>query len=378
MASKALLNARETGEGPVFNDDQNANLAAICKQKGVDPAEFLAAYTTHIRSMLPPKATGPKLVAFFDKALKECPEPAEIIGLYRKKSGRQPSGELPADKLERLYQDLHSEREKARVASQYNEQQLKIHEDCLNMAWHLYTTLLRVTVQKLHWSPEVRKVAWEKGHALMTGSTYDYADRKKETRAEKLCKKAAEAKTGVNELIDLAGQIDVTGDPRDIEDLIGEHKKQAAALDSIADKTAEMDLIEEMAVLKAKLKVSSKKLRKQRDEMLDQGMSKPSFSRSASEAMPILGSKLGSSHWYADLSPGGGWADKVEEEEKSHGRQYQPEGRPRWDPHLELEEDEPFIRGCLPGPVPASPGQAGQPDVPACETSSPCLACLHR
>ena len=172
----------------------------------------------------------------------------------------------------------------------------------------------------------MRKGAWEKGHALMTGSTYDYADRKKELRAEKLRKKAIEAKTGVNELIDLASQIDFTGDPRDIEDLIGENKKQAAALDSIANETAEMDLIEEMAVLKAKLKVLSKKLCKQRDEMLDQGMSKPSFSIGASEAMPKLGSKLGSSHWYADQSPGGGWADEVEEEEKSHSRQYQPEG----------------------------------------------------
>ena len=95
-----------------------------------------------------------------------------------------------------------------------------------------------------------------------------------------------------------------------------------------------------MAVLKAKLTVSSKKLRKQRDGMLDQSMSKPSFSRSASEAMP----KSSSSHWYADQSPGGGWADEVEEEEKAHGRQYQPEGRPRWDAHLE-QEDEPFIRG---------------------------------
>ena len=228
--------------------------------------------------------------------MKDCPEPAEIIGLYRKKSGRQPSGESPANKLERLNQDMHSEWEKARVASQYNEQQIKIHEDCLNMAWQLYTTQLRVTVQKLNWSPEVRKVAREKGHALMTGSTYDYADWKKELRAEKLCKKAAEAKTGVNELIELASQIAVIGDPRDIEDLIGENKKQADALDSIADETAEMDLIEEMAVLKAKLKVLSKKLCKQRDEMLDQGMSKPSFSIGASEAMPKLGSKLGSSH----------------------------------------------------------------------------------
>ena len=159
MASKALLNARETDEGPVFNDDQNVNLAAICKQKGVDPAEFLAAYTTHIRSMLPPKATGLELVAFVDKAVKECPEPAEIIGLYKKKSGRQPSGEPPADKLERLYQDLYAEREKAKAASQCNEQQIKVREDCLNMAWQLYTTQLRVVVQKLNWSPEVRKKA---------------------------------------------------------------------------------------------------------------------------------------------------------------------------------------------------------------------------
>ena len=29
-ASEALLKAREAGEGPVFNDDQNANLAAVC------------------------------------------------------------------------------------------------------------------------------------------------------------------------------------------------------------------------------------------------------------------------------------------------------------------------------------------------------------
>ena len=71
-------------------------------------------------------------------------------------------------------------------------------------------------VQALNWISEVRQEAWEKGHALMTKSVYYYADRKKELRAEKLRKKAAEANVGVNELIDLAGQIDITGDPRDI------------------------------------------------------------------------------------------------------------------------------------------------------------------
>ena len=69
----------------------------------------------------------------------------------------------------------------------------------------------------------------------MTSSVYDYADRKKNLRAEKLRKKAAEATDGVQELIDLAGQVDITGDPSDIEELINENKKQAAALDSIAD-----------------------------------------------------------------------------------------------------------------------------------------------
>ena len=170
MAAAALLTLRETGEGPIFNDDQNENLAAICKQKGVDPAEFLAAYTIHIRSMLPPKATGPELVVFVEKAVKDLPEPAEIIELYRKKSGRQPSGEPPAEKLERLYQALLSEREKARIASQYDEKQIAIHEDSLNLAWQLYNSQLKQVVLKLKWSPEAKKEAWDKGHVIMTKS----------------------------------------------------------------------------------------------------------------------------------------------------------------------------------------------------------------
>ena len=111
---------------------------------------------------------------------------------------------------------MHTEREKARIASQYNEQLVKINEDSLNIAWQLYTSQLRKVVQALNWSPEMRQEAWDKGHALMTKSTYDYADRKKDLRSEKLHKKSAEAKFGINELIDLAGKIDITGDPRDL------------------------------------------------------------------------------------------------------------------------------------------------------------------
>ena len=43
----------------------------------------------------------------------------------------------------------------------------------------------------------------------------------------------------------------------------------------------------------------------------EQTRPKQSFSQEDSEAMP----KLSSGHWYADQSPGMGWADEVEEEE---------------------------------------------------------------
>ena len=58
-ASEVLLKAREAGEGPVFSEDQNTNLSGLCKQKGVDPAEFFAAYTTYVRSGLPPQSNWP-------------------------------------------------------------------------------------------------------------------------------------------------------------------------------------------------------------------------------------------------------------------------------------------------------------------------------
>ena len=86
-----------------------------------------------------------------------------------------------------------------------------------------------------------------------------------------------------------------------------------------------MELIEEMAVLKARLTTSSKKLRQQRDEMLDHGKSGSTFGQKDFGVK----SKLSSGHWYADQSPGTSWADKVEEEEKSLGRSYRQEERPR-------------------------------------------------
>ena len=53
-AEEALLKARETGEGPVFSDVQQAKLTALCNLRNVDPAKFLTIYTLYVISCFPP------------------------------------------------------------------------------------------------------------------------------------------------------------------------------------------------------------------------------------------------------------------------------------------------------------------------------------
>ena len=89
-AAEALLRGREAGEGPVFSEEQQAKLTALCKLRNVDPLEFLTVYTLYVIRSFSSKATGPELVACVEAAVANCPEPAEIIGLYKRKSGRQP------------------------------------------------------------------------------------------------------------------------------------------------------------------------------------------------------------------------------------------------------------------------------------------------
>ena len=108
-AEEALLKARETGEGPVFSDVQQAKLTALCNLRNVDPVEFLTIYTLYVISSFPPEATGPELVACVKGAVANCPEPADMISRHRRKSGRQPSGEDPVVKLERMYDALRAE-----------------------------------------------------------------------------------------------------------------------------------------------------------------------------------------------------------------------------------------------------------------------------
>ena len=76
-AAEALLRAREAGEGPVFSEEQQAKLTALCKLKNVDPLEFLTVYTLYVIRSFSSKATGPELVACVEAAVASCPEPAE-------------------------------------------------------------------------------------------------------------------------------------------------------------------------------------------------------------------------------------------------------------------------------------------------------------
>ena len=56
-AAEALVAIRDAGKGPLFNDAQIGILKSVCKQKGTDPAEFMAECTAKSRPTLPPKAT---------------------------------------------------------------------------------------------------------------------------------------------------------------------------------------------------------------------------------------------------------------------------------------------------------------------------------
>ena len=68
-AAEALVAVRDAGKGPLFSEAQMGILAAMCKQKGADPAEFMAECTAKIRPTLPSKATGEELLAFMEKAV---------------------------------------------------------------------------------------------------------------------------------------------------------------------------------------------------------------------------------------------------------------------------------------------------------------------
>ena len=73
-AAEALVTARDAGEGPLFSEAQIRILAAVCKQTGTDPAEFVATCTAKIRPTLLSKATGEELLVFVEKAVGKIQE----------------------------------------------------------------------------------------------------------------------------------------------------------------------------------------------------------------------------------------------------------------------------------------------------------------
>ena len=85
------------------------------------------------------------------------------------------------------------------------------------MAWRMCTEQLKATSVVAKWTLEQRQEAWTNGHSMVTRSNNEYAERREQLKAEKIRKKAEEATVEVTDLIDLAGQVDITMDPRDIE-----------------------------------------------------------------------------------------------------------------------------------------------------------------
>ena len=51
-AAEALVAVRDAGKGPLFSEAQMGILVTVCKQRGADPAEFVAECTPKIRPTL--------------------------------------------------------------------------------------------------------------------------------------------------------------------------------------------------------------------------------------------------------------------------------------------------------------------------------------
>ena len=73
-AAEALVAIRDAGQGPLFNNAQMRILESVCKQKGADPAEFMAECSAKIRPTLSSTATGEELLAFIEKAVGKIQE----------------------------------------------------------------------------------------------------------------------------------------------------------------------------------------------------------------------------------------------------------------------------------------------------------------
>ena len=86
-AAEALVTARDAGEGPLFSEAQIGIMAAVCKQTGTDPTEFVATCTAKIRPTLPSKATGEELLVFIEKAVEKIQEQSRPKPSFNQSAG---------------------------------------------------------------------------------------------------------------------------------------------------------------------------------------------------------------------------------------------------------------------------------------------------
>ena len=173
----------------------------------------------------------------------------------------------------------------------------------------VHTSQLSQTVEKLGWDREKRQNAWDMGHTLYTFCVQEYMERQGELKAERLQKKADKVRAGAEKLVQLADGIPDDAHIKDIEKLIVESNRQVDALKELSDEAEDVEMVDLANDWKAKLVLTSKKLKQQFMKAKEAtGRPKPSFK---SEDFSFRES----SHWYAHQSPSANnWAKDVEEE----------------------------------------------------------------
>ena len=200
-------------------------------------------------------------------------------------------------------------------------------------------------------------------------------DRQAKLKAVKLQRKVDKMKAGAEKLIELANRLPDDAHKREVEKLIDDSNRQADALKELAEEAEDVEMVDLATDWKEKLVFTAQKLKQQFPQN-----SWTKESREASERpKPIFVKKessfRASDHWYSRQSPStGNWAEDVEEEWPTGSFREQPVAGPGV---AGGGGRRVLHQGRLQGPLPASPGQVGQPDGQTCEASPTSLASLH-
>jgi hypothetical protein len=323
-AADMLEQSRADGKGPLFSDQQLKLLADMCAAEGNDAALYLEAYTAELRKMLPAKASGEELVAWMEESVKHPPPYKETVEHYKRLRNR--SGGDTMETLEKCYQELLSEAEKAQN-NQYSEKQVNEGEAQLNQAWRQYTNCLNNLVRNKVLSDLERQNNFNKGNGLVGDGLRGYRDRQKALKVERSRKKLEAAQDKVKQLLNMAEQVDEDASSKDLEYLINENTRRVADLEDLVEEAGDSQLAEEASALQTRLTMSSRKLRKQQEELKAKERPKPNFTQQQSQWQSHLKGPYGrdqgrrsedkeakKNHWYQQQTPGSSWADEMEKE----------------------------------------------------------------